>query len=377
MSGEFGPTTTARLRVLAKMITYYSLGAGKRLNGIVIAGSHDAGITSGKGNVKTQNKTIGAQAHAGVRIFDLRIAAAAAGYNGTQDKKVELKAFHAADLVKKDESKMRVVPGLGAAPQQVVRTKLYGGDFGLGLADMLESARRFVTSPLGGTEFLILKFDKCKNWQMIAQMCVEKLGSTILTGGSNLNLKTLDELQGKVIVLFSEAGALETQPAYGPPQGILSFRNLHAGGGYDPKFAGLQYYGKGGTSVIKPFYKRSQNEKKQKSLLNAAKDLQSPQVIGMMYWTTTGMLESIKKRNDGLWSAPNVERMKALWSSGLRDMVERSNPHNVPNNPAPFLKKFMPNIVMIDFADDRKCQIVRDLNDLSDEALAKLIAANV
>jgi hypothetical protein len=99
--------------------------------------------------------------------------------------------------------------------------------------------------------------------------------------------------------------------------------------------------------------------------------------MGMMYWTTTGVMESIKKRNDGLWSAPNVERLKGLWSSGLRDMVEASNPHNVPNNPPAFLKKFMPNIVMIDFADQPKCQTIRDLNDLSDDALAKLIAANL
>ncbi len=359
------------------MITYHNLGGTKRLNEIVIAGSHDAGITGGKSHVKTQSQNIGEQAHDGVRIFDLRIAAAAAGSDATQGKKVELKAFHAADSVKKDEIKTRVVQGLGAAPQQVVRTKLRGGDFGMGLADMLGSANRFVTSALGGTEFLILKFDKCTNWQMIAQMCVEKLGANILTGASNLNLKTLDELQGKVIVLFSEAGALEAQPAYGPQQGILSFRNLHQGGAYDPNFAGLQYYGKGGTSVTKPFFKRSQNVQKQKKLLNAAKDLQSPQVMGMMYWTTTGMLESIKKRNDGLWSAPNVERMKGLWSSGLRDMVEQSNPHNVANNPPAFLKKFMPNIVMIDFADQPKCQVIRDLNDLSDDTLARLIAANV
>ena len=57
------------------MITYYELGASKQLNEIVVAGSHDAGITSGGTNVKTQALDIGEQAQAGVRVFDLRIAA--------------------------------------------------------------------------------------------------------------------------------------------------------------------------------------------------------------------------------------------------------------------------------------------------------------
>jgi len=37
------------------MIKYSELGADKRLNEIVMAGSHDAGITSGAANAKTQS----------------------------------------------------------------------------------------------------------------------------------------------------------------------------------------------------------------------------------------------------------------------------------------------------------------------------------
>ena len=57
------------------MITYYELGPDKQLNEIVVAGSHDAGITSGGGNVRTQALEIGDQAKAGLRVFDLLIAA--------------------------------------------------------------------------------------------------------------------------------------------------------------------------------------------------------------------------------------------------------------------------------------------------------------
>jgi len=32
----------------------------------------------------------------------------------------------------------------------------------------------------------------------------------------------------------------------------------------------------------------------------------------------------------------------------------------------------MPNIVMIDFADERKCAVIRGLNDLSPDQLARL-----
>src|SRR4051794_18116244 len=81
---RFATQTPPRCRVLSSrqqgrsfhMICYYELGADKRLNDIVMAGSHDAGITGGGSNVQTQDLDIGGQASAGVRLFDLRIAGA-------------------------------------------------------------------------------------------------------------------------------------------------------------------------------------------------------------------------------------------------------------------------------------------------------------
>ena len=61
------------------MVNYFELGKNKQLNEIVVAGSHDAGITKGSANVRTQVLNIGDQARAGVRVFDLRIAAASTG----------------------------------------------------------------------------------------------------------------------------------------------------------------------------------------------------------------------------------------------------------------------------------------------------------
>ena len=57
-------------------IKYYDLGGLKKLHEIVMVGTHDAAITRGHGNVQTQTLNVLQQATAGVRFFDLRIAAA-------------------------------------------------------------------------------------------------------------------------------------------------------------------------------------------------------------------------------------------------------------------------------------------------------------
>lgn len=54
------------------MISYYQLGENKKLNEIVFAGSHDAAITQGGGNAKTQDLDVHGQASAGVLLFDIR-----------------------------------------------------------------------------------------------------------------------------------------------------------------------------------------------------------------------------------------------------------------------------------------------------------------
>ncbi|MGA2072819.1 MAG: hypothetical protein ABSH52_04880 [Terriglobia bacterium] len=367
------------------MVKYYELGGSKCLNEIVVAGSHDAGITSGKSNVQTQGFNIFIQAGVGVRFFDLRIAAAAAGTPPGGVKRVELKAIHAADKVfgvknplVRHEDKTRQLGAQGGV-WDLKRTKLIAGagDFGASLDRMLQEARDFVTSAAGNDEFLILKFDKCQNWEHIAERCNSVLQGALYTGGGNVNTMKLKDLRGKVVVLFSPDGANTAAQAGfdGPKSGILKFKNLYEGGAYEPEFNGLQYYGKGGTSIVKPFKKQSQNVKKQGKLLEKAKALVSPQVMAMMYWTTTGLFESIKKRNDKMWDPPNVQKMKQLWASGLADMVESRNPLTLPQG-SPLVgatrKRFMPNIVMIDFADPEKCQTIRGLNDLSPHDLAGL-----
>jgi hypothetical protein len=70
-------------------IMYSKLGEDKKLNQIVMAGSHDAGITKGGANAQTQDLDIGGQALAGIRFFDLRVAAFAKGRGYHGDKQVK------------------------------------------------------------------------------------------------------------------------------------------------------------------------------------------------------------------------------------------------------------------------------------------------
>lgn len=123
---------------------------------------------------------------------------------------------------------------------------------------MLEEAKHFVTEAVP-SEFLILKFDKCLNWNIIRCACQSVLSGVLLTGVRNLNNATLKKLRGKVIVLFSSAGLAEVVRDGGHnifgdrDTGIFGFKNLHSrtddGGAYDELYKGLQYYGKGGSSV--------------------------------------------------------------------------------------------------------------------------------
>ncbi len=384
------------------MIKYSDLGAHRRLNEIVMAGSHDAGITGGGKNAQTQTLDIGQQARAGVRFFDLRIAAFATGEAQKGIKKVEMRAFHADDKLHKVEDKHRRVVGFHGH-DTVQRSKLSGGtDKGLGLVEMLDDAEAFVTSADFSGEFLILKFDKCTNWKLIASLARERLGQALYTGGGNLNTKTLAQLAGKVVVAFMPEGYAQLDVH--ERVGITPIKNLYKPpANYDPAVAGLQYWGAGGTN---PFNGKTQNAKMRENVhtqskilrsatigVKAKKHLQfarsveyrngaaSPHAMGMMYWTTTGLLASIKSRNDHLWTARNRLGLTETWLNMFMEFAEylqNALPDNISlasYSSGGNLKMFMPNIVMIDFADDDKCQYIYDLNNLAAVRLAAVTRA--
>jgi hypothetical protein len=349
------------------MFTYYTLGNTKRLCDIVVSGSHDAGITSGDDNVQMQNLDIFAQAQAGVRVFDLRIAAMKE--SSISAAPVLFKAFHADPLLMHNkEKKNKQVFDLNAGKFDVTTTKLpAGGAFGMRLPKILSDAKDFVK--YNSSEFLILKFDKSTNWSLVARVCVQELGNAIYTGVGSLNEKTLDDLKGKVVVVFTPKGIAEVSAqGYGAHNGILGCRSLTKGGGYNPGYDGLQYIGKGGTSPLdgdSDIGKIASNYEKQSGLMRLGAAHTDPEVMGMMYWTTTGLNRSILERNNVMWAAEQRPMLTRLWMDGFQESIEmRLARHVDPTQYAngALLKAFMPNIVMVDFADLDKCKFIYDLN---------------
>lgn len=388
-------------------VTYHRLGADKKLNEIVIAGSHDAGITGGDINEKTQAKNILEQAKAGIRFFDMRVAGhVVSGPNG---KHLQLETFHADPLVQRKGKGKFQLADLPLPNQKAKSMSLpYGGTWGEGLREMLAQAKSFVTNPSTNSEFLIFKFDKSANWEMIAEVCALELGDQIYERRGNLNTTRIGDLAGKVVILFpiKDATGLLGKVDDRVVRKILGWQNLSAqGSAYQANFPGLQYFGKGGTS---PFAggdhasKIQQNVDKQGGLMDkATKDRKwyesklnklvgrhrvDPPVpadtIGMMYWTTTGLFESIRERDASMWTSPNVTRMKKLWAQGMKEYYSGIQHHDVMNLPlsdraksaaqGADRKKFMPNIVMVDFADQEKCKLIYDLNHMSAWDLAQL-----
>ncbi len=375
-------------------VTYYDEYHNKRLCEVVFLGSHDAGIDKGNANTKTQTEGIGAQARKGARFFDLRIAAFS-----NRSSSVSLRAYHDETKIKSHVSS-HVTQNLKTLDRQghlVVKKNqnmeihnTMGGAKGGGLYTMLLEAKAFVSAGEGSTEFLLLKFDKSTNWPMIAEACIDILGAYIYVppeGKANLNECTLEDLRGKVIVLFTNDGckacgltAMEREE-----RGILEWKNLYSGkkespGGYSREFVGLQYYGKGGTSregkgqsgkiwmnsdaqtrLMKgegSFTTEKTEGQASRSGAHAGVD---PNVVGVMYWTTTGgITEDIRKRNNKMWTQPHQQMLVAC--TGLATEMAPSNANLGGGND---VKRFMPNIVMVDFVTEHQGRLVKALNTKS------------
>jgi hypothetical protein len=335
-------------------------------------GSHDAGISMGGKNAKTQDRGIYGQALCGARFFDIRIAAFGRG-------NPELKTYH-------DATKVELPNFLTRNPGTTVHTTVFGSEADT-LHSILSQAEEFVRS--FKHEFLILKFDKSTNWNQIADACCTTLGDKIYKpasiddGAANLNERTLDELKGHVIVLFTGSG----YNACGSPwqRGILKWTRLNektndTAIGYSEDFVGLQYYGKGGVSAGASGTKAKiqKNYEEQKWLMKgmarfSVKDQNNKKrtgrhagvdgrAIGLMYWTTTGpSFNGIKVRNNKMWSTDNENLLK--------DTVEHILDHGNQIQNFAGVKQFMPNIIMVDFVNYHKGNLVKRLNTMNAQAV--------
>jgi hypothetical protein len=273
----------------------------------------------------------------------------------------------------------------------------------LGLTKILTDAQRFVSSEAGRGEFLILKFDKCTNWHLIAKACRQLLGDTLYGSPGNndphnVNTATLQQLAGKVICAFMTPGY--TLLSANDRVGITEIKNLYKPpSNYTP--AGLdhpiiQYWGAGGTKINtkNDDQKIKENISTQKDILKkAAKGVKDkrhpitkavqahgchpahPDALGMMYWTTTGAFGNIWDRNERMWGHGKVGGLREIWKYGLEEYFQRAlNHQNVPHTTTSvgaLRKMFMPNIVMIDFSNENRCQQIKDLNNVASVALVE------
>jgi hypothetical protein len=356
--------------------------ANKQLNQIVIPGAHDAGIYGeGKSNVITQGLNIGEQAAAGVRFFDMRIATVK-----RSDGSFEQRSYHLDGSLVKNQKHKGAKPGEVQSHQVVAHAGGWGKDT---LTDMLGQAKGYVAA--NPSEFLILKFSKCYNLKDVVDTCVRVLGDAQFnhnkSGGAkiNLNTRTVASLGGKVITLFdpnemAKLGFVAQGQIY---SGCLAFGELFdkeskSSKAYIKEFHGLQYFGKfSSTSDVKT------NTKKQTKLMQTGTACDRD-AMGMMYWTTTGMLGDIKKRNDTMWTGVNSQALREVWESGyktaltaqlgalsFKDLYQKNGTYYVANKNS--WTSFTPNIVMMDFADYQKCVTIFNLNRVKNEMLESLM----
>jgi hypothetical protein len=132
----------------------------------------------------------------------------------------------------------------------------------------------------------------------------------------------------------------------------------------------LQYYGQFGDSAfsLTTNSKFEKNKLIQLQTLGAARNLDR-RVLRMMYWTTTGLKQSIEDRNDTMWRRDRMREFLEVWQSGMGGNILQHSPFLVHQNPksmmgsvAQQIREYFPNIIMIDFADPGKCRYIFNLN---------------
>jgi hypothetical protein len=111
-----------------------------------------------------------------------------------------------------------------------------------------------------------------------------------------------------------------------------------------------------------------ENIKEQTKLMKGGAAV-DPNVMGMMYWTTTGLTHSIKTRNKFMWSEDNAERLVEFLNGRVPSSIDTKRASS-----GAVLKKFMPNFVMIDFASVDKCGVIYGMNAVPSTSLTDSVS---
>ena len=350
-------------------VNYYSLGRDKRLCDVVFAGSHDAGIYKGGAPTRAQRDSIAVQAGHGARFFDVRVGAF------KTLNKVNMKTFHADDKLQLNR-RMDVKVNLPGGKQNMKIMALpVGGHAGEGLQSILAGAKAFVD---GSTEFVVLIFSKSTNMDLVVSEVDVILGAHQFATDGPLNTRTLGELQGHVVCVYTEDEDLTLQLASyqhhaGATGRRFGMKNLFKeGGGYVAGYNGIQYYGKGGLTrdVSGTKNKVDRNAALQKEKMVAGGGVAGcEELLGMVYVTATGGIGSLKDRDKKLWKSKRINPLLNIWESDdVADNVVVRLPNNVDpsaESSSALVKSFFPNIVMMDFTDRQRCETIFNINKQS------------
>lgn len=333
-----------------------------KLSRIVMPGAHDAGIYGNHFSrvALTQALDIRGQINCGVRWFDIRVQ------GELVDGVVQHKAYHGKGARERNQDGLDYLKGG------------FGG-FGGEIGRMTRDAIYFLRQPINQSEVLIFKISKSSNIETVFNAICDAGGDVIYSSRDhfhNLNQKTVGELRGSLIILVEEKhmpalrGSANSDKAF-------SFKELYAGGAvYENDYRGLQYYGKHSGTNYKALNRSTQKKRISKGNDRYART--EPEAMGMLYWTLTtaqplALPISIKNRDKLLWKDRYKAKLQTIWKNGLEDSLRQRIGHgfnlDVANHE---INLFMPNIIMVDFADASKCRTIIDLNQVPNAVLNEM-----
>lgn len=353
--------------------------AGRRLDQIIIPGSHDAGLArnyqkdlfvfSSAEKTVTQNEGVWYQALKGSRFFDVRI----------QKIGGQLSSFHTAPNL------LRHIPGVKNIKATKTDTRTMGAS-GQGFDRILNDLRQFVQD--NPTEFVIVRLSHLKDsadvfqelWQWIADA---KNSQYVYKGTGNLAAAMVGSLAGHVVFVI-EARKFKhalTPPGGGPARIPGQADGFHAfyqskGGNLPSVTDGLCVCGEFSNKKVlgQILEKQVTNYSRHDQHKNHRVDQAH---LYSLYWTATG--GNIEENTNQQLTRDNFKKVRALvndtlqknWGEALEEGTTpgykwriRFNQENLARTKFAVKSASIPNIILYDFINENMSQDIIDLNEL-------------
>ena len=302
-----------------------------RLCDIIFPGSHDAGMymmyernginrkVKGNASIITQEKTIYEQLLAGYRMLDVRVYKCEA--TGA------LHCGHFPELTGKGEA------------------SLLGG-FGVKLEELLDQIRVFLSEAASASECIILKLSHIKDehHEAIVKMVRKTLGDLLFhkpnTPRKTLGLCPFRKLKGRIVCIveaeFGYHTAADDLTLFVNPKGETRSWNQ-----IDPDIRDRALVLRGESALMQDITDiRKFQKKKMEGWQAFRQNIWARGDLGQIYWTSTFQLLknptafNIRRNTEKLWSGDSIRELRMM------------------------IRKYKPNVVITDFADENKSRII-------------------